>query len=225
MKSKALAVVRLPERYKKDLPVIERISADQLNRAAQWVKAIDARPESEQTESDMFDLATSTGLPAERLYPAINTLRYTRDLLSRYGDSAEAVLGDLVELQLISSPAAEKLQAAVAQLPPRPAEVLDYWRAYGVVLPVYEYAISRCLLLPAFDDEYSPETDPAKYKPRVETIIPAVVFNIVVNAAGTSDDQRDQFSFVMGESAIDDLVKRLQLAKTQLTVFKDTLKV
>jgi hypothetical protein len=223
MKSKALSVVRLPDRYKKDLPAIEGMSAEQLTVVANWLAAIEARPNPEQTEDDLFELATLTGLPAERLYPAINTLRYTRDLLSRYGDSAEAVLADLVELQFISPAAAERLKGAVAHVPPPPARAWDYWRAYGLVLPVYEYALSRCLLMPIFEE--SPAADPEAYKPHIQAVVPAVVLDIAVNAAGTATDERDQISFVIGESALDELVTRLLLAKKELNVFRNHLKV
>src|SRR5689334_10891399 len=135
MKSKAFAIVRPPDRYKKDLSGVTGVGADQLNQIAKWLGALEVRPDPRQTEADLLDLSSKTGLAADQFFPVLSALRYTRDLLAQWGDSSSTVVADLVELQLLPANAADRFRQAVENVPLHPARPLEAWRHYSVALP------------------------------------------------------------------------------------------
>ncbi len=222
MKTKAIAVTTLPEKFKEDLKVYQSITFEQIDNIAEYLSKLRDPKDILIEEQVRFEISQKANLPMEKIYSLFGTLEYTASLLSQYNDSLENFIDDLVTLDIISDKAIDKLKTGYEKLSEKSKAIYADTAAdlYNSVLRVYRRCVTRCLLLPSFEKEFTAKDNPESYSTRVSSLFPGIALEVTTDGPGG----RRYNYFVITESDFDRFINVLRLAKKQLDIFKSTLK-
>ncbi len=222
MKTKFLALTVLPESFKNNLIYFEKISIEALSSIAELVIKEQRAKGAFPVEPDILKLSRETNLSAEKLGSVMGIMRFTAHRLFRSGDKSDDLVDDFLEEGLISQEAAKNFREILNKLMQEESIWAPHaYLEYEAVLPVYQNVTTRCMLMPKFDKEFKYFDDPQKYNPKVETLLPSVLLNIL------SDGPEGERSFgvILTEEDLEELQNILDLARKQLSSMKSKIKI
>ena len=212
MKTKVLAVTRLPSAYREHLKLLSSLEQAQVASAARWFAKMSTSVERELDDDELLELAKVTGLPWDKAQPLLACLDYSTRLLQRYDDDAGEFVADLVGMGELPAESAPKLAAGLAELQLPEGSIKAGRGLAETALATYQRAATRCLVIAKYEHEYSVDDDPDDYEARVSDLLPAIVLTIETDGPA----KEAGFSVTLLQKDAERLVRRLRMALTQL---------
>lgn len=216
MKSKLMAVMRLPERFVSDLKIYEDIPSEQCDAITDLYIEFESagRPLKDQ---EIAQRVTSLGTTGTQFYNILATLSFARNYLDMYRDEPENFVDDLVESKNLSKNAADKYLRSLNKLKEANLLSRDIGGHFRGILPVFRGAYTRCLVLTRFatdDDTSLKESEPV-----VNELEPFVLLNFEVDGPDTSQE----LSILVNEKELVEIIEKLTESKKRLASLKKAL--
>ena len=221
MKTKIMSTYGVPKSFRDDINYFDSITRDQINTITQLLSKLKSFRDLNDNQIRL-EISEKTGLSADKFLPALRALNYIANILPQFNDNIDDFIQDLVTENIITKPSSENLRTAFINLLGKPIFriPLSTESAYEGILPVFQSAITKCLLLSTFEKEYDLNDSLSVYSPNVAFLLPATILNITIDGPEGEKD----ISFAITEPYLDKFITQLQLSKKQLENLKSYIK-
>lgn len=180
------------------------------------------RPLSSEAEAEL-SAKTAVANPSRVIESLALTLAILNNVKENPLEALHDLLDDLKKLDLLTEDAAVALQPCLATL------IKDYHWVEPVetllasLVPIYTGSFSRCVVVPQFELAGTfKDIDAEKYSPTIKALAPAVLLGL---KSATKQNEETKTSYLLTDVDIDNLIKRLQIAKKQLLAIKANLRL
>ncbi|MGO8869025.1 MAG: hypothetical protein ACLQME_21260 [Alphaproteobacteria bacterium] len=216
MKSKALSVTTLPERFTKDLAVFENISDDTIQKLTPVFVEIE---KSGQKDTNTLALRLSeSGISGSVFNSFLSAVYFGNFMLARFNDKVDDLVDDLIESKHLSKEAGDKYLQTLKTI----AEL-------GVVTPSFEFQFRgslplmitmeiECLILPTFTANPDKTAKDQKDEYKIAALQPVILVNVT-----TTLERDDGVSFVLTEVETVNMIRELEIARRKLEQLKTRL--